>query len=134
MATSYSGNDPPSDLIRPIGEIYTPWPSWHIVARHPSDARNAGFLAALDRGVAHFEANQDEAVQYISTELDYSREDAQAWLRTVKFARNTAGVKQSVVDLTIGILRRANVLVDTRDPEESTRMIGILKEEDSAMR
>ena len=33
-------------------------------------------LQKINKGVKHFEEHQDEAVEYISTKLDYSEEDA----------------------------------------------------------
>lgn len=64
----------------------------------------------IDHGIKYFEQHQDEAVQYISTNLDYSTEDAQAWLATVKFAENTKGVEMETMEKTIGVLKKAGVL------------------------
>jgi len=99
--------------IRRVGEIYTPWSSWKIVAREDivDDERLLEYLPQIDQGIAHFEKNQDEAVDYISTSLDYSREDATEWLGTVKFTRGVKGVKPEVVENTITTLRKAGVLV-----------------------
>ena len=99
--------------IRRVGEIFTPWSSWKIVARDDivGDERLAEYLPQIDQGIEHFEKNQGEAVEYISTQLDYSREDATEWLKTVKFAKGVKGVKREVVESTIGTLRKAGVLV-----------------------
>lgn len=64
----------------------------------------------LDHGIKYFEQHPDEAVHYISTNLDYSTEDARAWLATVKFAENTKGVEMETVEKTIGVLKKAGVL------------------------
>ena len=64
----------------------------------------------LDLGIEYFKRHQDEAVQYISANLDYSTEDAQAWLATVKFAENTKGVEMETVEKTIRVLKKAGVL------------------------
>ncbi|KAL6704404.1 hypothetical protein ACN47E_008256 [Coniothyrium glycines] len=121
--------------IKRIGEIYTPWSSWKIVAAndllHPrnwSATANASkpalkdeledALQKINRGVKHFEENQEEAVRYISTKLDYSEEDAREWLKTVRFAQDVRGVDRDVVDKTVTILQKAGVLtagVDQRD-------------------
>lgn len=122
--------------IKRVGEIYTPWSSWKIVARndllHPSnwsDTQNAALaspfkdeledvLAKINKGIEHFENNTEEAVMYISTKLDYSEEDAREWLKTVEFAKDVRGVDKVVVDKTVGILQKAGVLggeVDTVD-------------------
>lgn len=106
-----------SGEIRRVGEIYTPWSSWKIVAstkltQGGLDARVKDLFERLDKGVAHFNANPDEAVQYISTNLDYSAEDAREWLKTVKFPAQTEGVKPEVVSSCVSILRKAGVLTE----------------------
>ncbi|KAF2022922.1 hypothetical protein EK21DRAFT_81999 [Setomelanomma holmii] len=125
--------------IKRIGEIYTPWSSWKIVAVndliHPtnwSSTPNASkpalkeeledVLKKINKGVKHFEENQEEAVQYISTKLDYSEEDAREWLKTVRFAPDVRGVDVEVVDKTVGILQKAGVLSDQVD---QSAMIGL---------
>lgn len=123
-----------SGEIKRVGEIYTPWPSWHIAASntlltpsnwtHPTHSSPSNrnppkgpwspeleeALRKINQGVAYFEENEEEAVEYISTHLDYSEEDARAWLDTVRFARDVRGVDKGVVRKTVGILRTAGVL------------------------
>lgn len=118
--------------IKRVGEIYTPWSSWKIVAAnallnpdnwsHGAKASAAPLKPQLDdalekinKGVKHFEANQEEAVRYISSKLDYSEEDAREWLKTVRFAGDVRGVDQVVVDKTVSILQKAGVLDDKAD-------------------
>ena len=125
--------------IKRIGEIYTPWSSWKIVGAnhllHPknwSSTTNASkpplkdeledALQKINKGVKHFEENQEEAVHYISTKLDYSEEDAREWLKTVRFARDVRGVDRAVVDKTVGILQKAGVLGEDIDQSD---MIGL---------
>lgn len=125
--------------IKRIGEIYTPWSSWKIVAAnnllHPrnwSSGANASkpaikdeledVLEKINKGVKHFQDNQEEAVKYISTKLDYSEEDAREWLRTVRFSQDVKGVDSKVVAKTVGILQKAGVL---RDHVDQTAMIGL---------
>ena len=107
--------------IKRVGEIYTPWSSWKIVASTStvlgavgteSDRRDEldDVFAKLDKGVEYFEGNVEESVKYIGTELDYSEEDAREWLKTVKFTKGVKGVDETVVDKTVGILRKAGVL------------------------
>jgi len=74
------------------------------------DDRLDDLFRRVDRGIDYFNSHQDEAVQYISTALDYSEEDAKAWLKTVKFASKTKGVDITVVEKTVDILRKAGVL------------------------
>jgi hypothetical protein len=96
--------------IKRIGEIYTPWSSWKIVATDPTDGRLEVMAGKLNQGVEYFKNNQEEAVKYISTELDYSEEDAREWLKTVEFADNVRGVDPAVVEKTIEILGKAGVI------------------------
>lgn len=67
--------------IKKIGEIYTPWSSWKIVARDDKEvgARLPEVFKKLNQGVEYFLCHQEEAVTHISSELDYSREDAREW-------------------------------------------------------
>jgi len=101
--------------IKKVGEIYTPWPSWEIVAStsitsNPDDKRLEDLFGKLDNGIKYFEGHQEEAVKYIGGELDYSEEDAREWLKTVKFAQGTKGVDGGVVEKTVGVLRKAGVI------------------------
>ncbi|KAH6611709.1 hypothetical protein B0J18DRAFT_405460 [Chaetomium sp. MPI-SDFR-AT-0129] len=104
--------------IRKVGEIYTPWSSWKIVAstrllsaESPQDtSRIDDLLDKLNLGIRHFNEHTEEAVQYISTQLDYSEADAREWLKTVRFPERTQGVDPQVVDSTVEILCKAGVL------------------------
>jgi len=99
--------------IKKIGEIYTPWPSWLIVAStsiRQNDERLEELFETVDRGVKYFGEHEKEAVEYISTQLDYSEEDAREWLKTVRFATEARGVDVGVVESTVGVLRKAGVL------------------------
>ncbi|KND93894.1 hypothetical protein TOPH_01529 [Tolypocladium ophioglossoides CBS 100239] len=105
--------------IRRVGEIYTPWSSWKIVASTALapqdgsvDARVKDLFTRLDRGVRHFNENQSEAVEYISSRLGYTEADAREWLKTVEFPSKTEGVKPEVVSNCVAILRKAGVLVE----------------------
>jgi len=102
--------------IKKVGEIYTPWSSWKIVAstklteHGKPDARLGALFAKLDQGVKHFNENKEEAVKYISTALDYSEEDAREWLRTVRFPEKTQGVSEETIAGCVDVLRKAGVL------------------------
>lgn len=99
--------------IKRIGEIYTPWSSWKIVSRDPHDQRLDGMFEKINKGVEYFENHREEAIEYISTQLDYSADDATEWLKTVKFAENVRGVSEETIDKTIEILRKAGVIEGT---------------------
>jgi ABC-type nitrate/sulfonate/bicarbonate transport system substrate-binding protein len=96
--------------IKRIGEIYTPWASWKIVAREPENEQLHQLFEKLNQGIRHFRENQDEAVDYISENLDYSAEDAKEWLKTVDFVNDTSVVTKSDIDKTIEILGKAGVI------------------------
>lgn len=114
-----------SGEIRKVGEIYTPWSSWKIVASTKLvrdgqlDLRLHNLFEKLDKGIQYFNENNEEAVSYISTELDYSEEDAKEWLKTVRFPTRTQGVDLSVVEKTVATLRKAGVLTAGRGMEPS---------------
>jgi len=119
--------------IRRVGEIYTPWSSWMVVAAtellSDSGSKGMGFDTRLeelfekvDQGTKYFVEHQDEAVEYISTELDYSAADAREWLKTVEFASNVRGVDLGIVQKTVDVLRKAGVLGEKSMPAE--QMIG----------
>ncbi|KAF2705797.1 ABC-type nitrate/sulfonate/bicarbonate transport system periplasmic component-like protein [Pleomassaria siparia CBS 279.74] len=130
--------------IKRVGEIYTPWSSWKIVAANtlinptsrasgPNAASSPALkeelqdaLQKINKGVRHFEENKEEAVTYISTKLDYSDEDAREWLKTVRFAHDVRGVDRSIVSKTVGILQKAGVLGEAVDEKA---MIGLERSE-----
>jgi hypothetical protein len=111
-----------SGEIRQIGHIYTPWPSWHIVARKDllSDGRFSAFLKGVNLGITHFNAHPDEAVKSISESkvMEYSKEDAEEWLKTVKFADDVTKVDLETIQRTIYILKKAGVIKKDISPEE----------------
>lgn len=111
--------------IKKIGEIYTPWSSWKIAARDVGDARIPDLLKKLNQGVRHFLDHPEEAVAYISTELDYSEEDAREWLKSVEFAKDVKGVRKEMVEKTMAVLSRAGCV-----PEDANidKMIGIIRD------
>lgn len=108
--------------IKQIGQIYTPWPSWVVTASTESIESNkdaiSGFLASVNEGIEYFNNHHDEAVEYISSNLDYSAEDARAWLQTVTFVKDTTTVDPALVDTTISILKSAGVLTDGSQEKE----------------
>ncbi|PRP88684.1 hypothetical protein PROFUN_02780 [Planoprotostelium fungivorum] len=91
--------------IKQVGQIYTPWPSWLVVARADISKQHetmSNLLSSLDRG--------DEAVSYISTELDYTKEDAEKWLKTVRFSDKLGDVQDEMLKKTLEVLRDAGVV------------------------
>jgi hypothetical protein len=105
-----------SGEIRRVGEIYTPWSSWKIVASTAltsnNDVRVKDLFGKLDKGIKHFQQNPEEAVKFIYTNLDYSEEDAREWMKTVRYPEATEGVRSEVISNCISILRKAGVLAE----------------------
>ncbi len=119
-----------SHEIKKVGEIYTPWSSWKIVASNsllsPNlssetnddgegggevDKRLDDVFEKIDKGIEYFRQNKEESVRFISEELDYTEEDAREWLGTVVFEdRGVRGVEEGVVSETIEILKKAGVV------------------------
>jgi tRNA U34 5-carboxymethylaminomethyl modifying GTPase MnmE/TrmE len=87
------------------------------------DARVEDLLGKLDEGIRHFNENQEEAVKYISTHLDYSEEDAREWLKTVKFPGSTKGVKAETVSKCVDVLRKAGVLAEGKGMQPAQMVV-----------
>ena len=134
-ASSDPGPAAADSPIRPLGTIPTPWPSWMIACTPKlvesaaqggeADYRLETFFRMLDEGITHFEESHDESVRYISGELDYSVQDAEDWMKAVKFVKGVRGVKQEVLEHVISLLNKAGVLEEDDVQEGATRMIGI---------
>lgn len=112
--------------LKRVGEIYTPWPSWMVVARDAQDGRVGELLEKLSQGVKYFREHREESVEHITGTMEYSKEDAEAWLKTVQFSDDVRGVKPSVVEKTIQILQKAGALNDKAGEAED--MIAIRSE------
>ncbi|KAG5291673.1 hypothetical protein I7I48_03545 [Histoplasma ohiense] len=128
----------PSPQLKKIGEIFTPWPSWHIAAStstFPSpaqDVRLSQLFEALDSGIAAFEADREHVVRLLGTGdlgCKYNDADAREWLKDVRFVKGgTRGVDNSVVDEVINILKVADVVptnIGNKDAIE--KVVGIFK-------
>lgn len=121
--------------LKKIGEIFTPWPSWLIVAStktFPEPERDAtlhSLFQLFDRGIQEFEADSVQVVNLLGTgELGcrYSEDDAMEWLKDVKFADATKGVDPKVVEGVVSILKVAGVIdVGLSSEEALDRVIGV---------
>lgn len=107
---------------RTLVEFILLWPSWVITAgTDVIDTKKealANFLKSINEGIAYFNAHHDEAVEHISTNLDYSAEDARAWLKTVTFVDDVTKVDPAVVQKTVSILKSAGVLTEAADSKK----------------
>lgn len=117
--------------LKRLGEIYTPWPSWMIAARHDAQPQLNHLTSALNRGVQYYREHKDEAVDYITSTMQYSKEDAIEWMKTVRFAEDVTGVSSKVVDKTASTLRKAGVLKE--DAGGSDHMIMVHREDKQEM-
>lgn len=115
--------------IKKIGEIYTPWSSWKIVARNDmklEKGRLPDLFEKLNQGVEYFLTHQEEAVTYISSALDYSKDDAREWLKTVRFSADVKGVCEETISKTIEVLKKAGVIGNDKNIKAES-MIEILR-------
>jgi hypothetical protein len=112
----FHGEDTP---LKNIGEIYTPWPSWHIAASSKTfpdpakDEKLQQVFKAFDRGVEEFRNNPDEGVRLLGTgELGchYTEEDARDWLKAVEFTEATKGVDVAMMESVVKVLQGAGVI------------------------
>lgn len=131
----HSTADKPHPPLKKIGEIFTPWPSWLIVASTSvfpdpeHDQRLQQLFDLLDQGIKTFQADHDQVIKLLGTgELGctYIEEDAKEWLKDVKFTGSTRGVDRKVVDGVADILKVAGVIDGKMSNDEvSERVIGI---------
>ena len=109
--------------LRRIGEIYTPWASWMIAARHSVEEQLPEVIEAINKGVQYFKENPEEAVRHITSTMHYSEDDAREWMKTVRFPDDVRGVEARTVDNTVGVLQKAGVL--KQDAGGAEHMIAI---------
>jgi hypothetical protein len=99
------------DMVKQLREVYTPWPSWLIVAATTTSTEAVeDVLEKVEKGCRYFEEHKEEAVQYIVDNLEYNEEDARGWLKGVQFAADVTKVKSDVVKKTVDVLITAGVL------------------------
>lgn len=130
----------PPHQIKHIGDIYSPWASWMIVAntkllyphgRHKDQPvlteQLEDVLEKVNLGIRHFKENEEEAVRYISEKLDYSEEDARAWLPTVRFAEDVRGVRRKAIVDTMDILETAGVIEEQKVHDKVEGVAALLR-------
>ena len=127
----FHGGDTP---LKNIGEIYTPWPSWHIAAstkRFPEPERDEKLqqvFETLDAGVKQFQEHTDEGVRLLGTgELGchYTEEDAREWLKNADFFESTRGVDLGTMDTVVGVLQGAGVIGSSANLESGDGIVGV---------
>jgi hypothetical protein len=123
--------------LKNIGEIYTPWPSWHIAASSKTfpnpaeDKRLKQVFEIFDQGVKAFKDNTNEAVRLLGTGqlgCHYTEEDAREWLKAVEFSDNIRGVDPEVMQNVVKVLQGAGVIAATTTITDGDGVIGIFRE------
>ncbi|KAL3462548.1 hypothetical protein BJX64DRAFT_277083 [Aspergillus heterothallicus] len=126
---SFHGADAP---LKKIGEIFTPWPSWLIVASTATfpdpenDARLARLFEVLDSGIRAFESDNEGVVRMLGTGefgCNYSAEDGGEWIRDVRFTEATRGVSAQVLGGVVDVLKTAGVIEERVDREEAIKLV-----------
>lgn len=109
--------------LKRIGEILTPWNAWYIASRGAKeDARvRETLLPALEKGVKYFEGHPAESVQFICDNMEYSKEDAEEWMKGVKFAKKPGTFDEATMKKTHSLLVKAGVLDDQSPSWEVTK-------------
>jgi len=130
----FHGSDTP---LKNIGEIYTPWPSWHIAAStktFPEPATDPKLLKlfdCFDRGVRDFNADPEKGVKMLGTgELGchYSEEDAREWLKSVKFFERTKGVDAETIQGVIKVLEVAGVIEPSTEVKDESGLVAVTRD------
>ncbi|KAK5953452.1 hypothetical protein OHC33_005396 [Knufia fluminis] len=124
--------------LKHIGEIYTPWPSWHIAASTKSfpaptsDQTLSKLFDCLDRGVDEFNKNPQSAIKRLvqgEFGCQYSEEDANEWLVSAKFFEKTRGVDTATMDGVIKTLEAANVIEPSTEVKDTSGIVGVARED-----
>lgn len=127
----FHGDETP---LKKIGEIYTPWPSWHVAASSltfpdpKKDERLAKVFETLDKGIEQFNSAPEEAVRLLGTgELGchYTEEDAREWLKSARFASSTKGVDPRVIESVVKVLQGAGVVDSETTIRDGDGVIGL---------
>ena len=105
--------------VKYVGDIETPWPSWVIAARNTATSSMPEVMEKINKGIEHFKQHPEEAIEYITSTMHYSKADAEEWMKTVRFPDDVQGVPHSMVRNTIDILQKAGVLKDKSVGPES---------------
>ena len=122
--------------LKKIGEIYTPWPSWHIAAStetFPSpdeDETLQAVFAALDKGIKSFNEDTEQGIRMLGNgeaQCYYSEEDGREWLKGVKFVEGTRGVDEGVMKAVVDVLKTANVIETNVQIKDGDGVVGIAR-------
>ena len=130
----FHGDDTP---LKNVGEIYTPWPSWHIAASSKTfpepenDETLKQLFEILDKGIEQFNSDPDQGINMLGTgELGchYTEEDAREWLRSVKFFDSTRGVRAETMNSVMLILQKAGVIEPSIQVRDGDGVVAIRRQ------
>lgn len=122
--------------LKKIGEIYTPWPSWHIAAstltfpEPAADDTLRQIFESFDRGIESFNAETDAAIAMLGTgeaQCHYSEEDGREWLKDVRFVKGTRGVASDVMGGVVDVLKTAGVIGADVVVKDGDGVVGIAR-------
>lgn len=122
----------PNPPLKKIGEIYTPWPSWLIVAStktFPSPASDETLQALFglfDKGIAEFESKPGEVVRLLGTgdfRCTYAEDDAKEWMKATRFVKGTRGLSAEIVKKTVDVLKVAGVIDQGLPLDDAVRRV-----------
>lgn len=120
--------------LKHIGEIYTPWPSWHIAAstktfpEPATDHRLSKVFDTLDQGIDDFKRDPDSAIKRLvqgEFHCQYSEEDAVEWLKSVQFFEQTRGVDTAMVEGVVKVLQSAGLIEASGESIDVGDVVGI---------
>lgn len=124
--------------LKNIGEIYTPWPSWHIAAststfpEPATDPKMLKLFDCFDRGIRDFNKDPESAIKRLvdgEFQCQYSQEDANEWLKAAKFFERTRGVDRQTMNGVLYTLEVAGVIEPSMEVKDTTGIIGIPRDE-----
>ena len=106
--------------LKKLGEVTTPWNGWHVAIRgSQSDPRVKSVLyPALQQGLDHFKSDKEDAIDFITANMEYSKEDAEAWYDEVKYPSgfgeiNSSGIQAAIKSLrTSGFIQSGEVVLE----------------------
>lgn len=123
--------------LKKIGEIYTPWPSWMIVASTSTfpdpenDEKLQQLFQLLDQGIRDFQADSEQVVGILGTGkigCRYAADDAREWLKDVRFVEGTRGVDRKEIEGVVDVLKVAGVIdTEMSNDEAVKRVVGIYR-------
>ena len=118
--------------LKHVGEIYTPWPSWHVVCASAvkSDVLD-GIFKGLDAGMKLFrEGGEEQVVRMLGNgeaHCHYSPDDAREWMKVLEFAETTRGVDPKVMENVVEVLKGAGVIDRVVNITDGDGVVGIQK-------